>query len=214
MTSSTTESKQPDSEALSNNHRTIKSYEGYARKYAVAVSPQPSGVGEEGLRRMVDVVQPGGTILEVGSGPGWDADFVESLGVIVHRTDVTKAFREIQAERGKHVEPLDILTDNFGGPYDAVMALCVLLNIDRTMTDSILQKVAGALRAAGVFLVSIREGEGELWEHGEVSGEYHVVLWGFTEFSQHLEAAGLQVEWYAQSVDSDGSWLTLLARKM
>lgn len=207
-------SKPPKVSEFSNNRRTILSYESYARKYAAAVSQQPSGVGKEGLRRMVDIVQPGGTILEVGSGQGWDADFVESFGVTVRRTDVTKAFRDFQTERGKHVEPLDILTDDFGGPYDGVMAMCVFLNIDRDSTDQVLHKVAEALRPDGAFLVSVREGDGELWERGEVSGDYHVVLWSRDEFTERLAAAGLRIEWSRRAVDSDGPWLTFLARKI
>lgn len=197
----------------SSNRRTIQSYERSARKYADAVSPRPSGVGEEGLRRMVDIVRPGGSVLEVGSGPGWDADYVESLGVKVRRTDVTQAFREFQAERGRPVEPLDLLGDDLRGPWDGVMALFVLLHIDRDLTDSVLDKVAAALRPEGAFLVSVREGDGELWEVGEDSGEYHVVLWNHDELTARLERAGLPVDWSARTVDSDGSWLTLLARK-
>lgn len=194
---------------LTNNRRTIAAYEKYAVRYAEAVAPDPAdGVSTE-LRRLVNVVRPGATVLEVGSGPGWDADQVESLGVSVRRTDVTQAFLELQAERGKHAELLDVLTDDLGGPYDAVMALCVLLHIDRELTDTVLGKVAGALRPDGAFLVSVREGTGELWE----SSDYHVVLWSRTAFGTRLAAAGLRVEWSARTVHSDGPWLTFLAKK-
>jgi len=201
-------------DAVSNNDRTIQSYEGYARKYAHAVSTRPSGVAEDALRRMVDIVQPGGTVLEVGSGPGWDADFVESLGVVVRRTDVTIAFREFQSERGKQVDALNVISDDLGGPYDAVMALYVLQHIDRHLLDPVLDNVWRALRPEGVLLVSIREGTGELWECSEVSGDYHVVLWSQDGFATRLANAGLRVDWSAQSVDEDGAWLTILARKV
>jgi predicted TPR repeat methyltransferase len=199
----------PTAGPLTNNRRTVAAYEEYAVGYAEAVAPDPAaGVATE-LRRLADVVGPGGTVLEVGSGPGWDADQVESLGVSVRRTDVTRAFREFQAERGKHVELLDVITDDLGGPYDAVMAMCVLLHIDRELTDTVLGKVAGALRPDGAFLVSLREGSGELWE----SGDYHVVLWSRAAFSVRLAAVGLRVEWCARTVHSDGPWLTFLARR-
>ncbi|HEY5972858.1 MAG TPA: class I SAM-dependent methyltransferase [Pseudoxanthomonas sp.] len=210
----TSASGQQDGGTLSDNRRTIHSYERYARRYAAAVSPQPVGIDEEALRRMVDIVQPRGTVLEVGSGPGWDADYVESLGVAVRRTDVTQAFCEFQTERGKRIERLDVIEDDLGGLYDAVMALCVLLHIDRDLTDPVLRKVAGALRPEGVFLVSVREGEGELWETGEVSGEYHVVLWSRDAFVARLATAGLRVDWSARSVDTEGPWWTFLARRL
>jgi hypothetical protein len=94
----------------SNNGRTVAAYENYARRYAAAVSP-PSGSGVEALRSLADKLPSGGQILEIGSGPGWDADFLEELGVRVRRTDVTAAFRNLQAERGRQVDALDVLTD-------------------------------------------------------------------------------------------------------
>ena len=73
----------------------------------------------------------GGTVLEVGSGPGWDADLLEAHGVAVRRTDLTRAFIDLQAARGKVVERLDVTTDELGGPYDAVLALAVLQHVER-----------------------------------------------------------------------------------
>lgn len=128
------------------NRRTVAGYELCARGYTEAVAGPPSGNGEVALRRMVELVPAGGTVLEIGSGPGWDADFVESLGVTVRRSDVTRAFVDIQAERGKRAELLDVLHDDIGGPYDAVMALFVLQHIGCDLVDSVLHKVAAAAR--------------------------------------------------------------------
>jgi hypothetical protein len=196
-----------------NNQRTVQSYEGYARQYAAAVSRDPSPPTQEGARRLVQVTGAAATILEIGSGPGWDADFVESLGASVRRTDITAAFRELQAERGKHVDALDVLEDDLSGPYHGIMAMCVLLNIDRDQVATVLGKVSRALIPAGAFLVSLREGEGELWERSEASGDYHVVLWSEPDFASSLRAAGLEVLWRTRHEDSDGTWLTFLAQR-
>jgi len=195
------------------NRRTVAGYELCARGYTEAVAGPPSGNGEVALRRMVELVPAGGTVIEIGSGPGWDADFVESLGVTVRRSDVTRAFVDIQAERGKRAELLDVLHDDIGGPYDAVMALFVLQHIGRDLVDSVLHKVAAALREDGPFVVSLKEGEGELWEHTESSGDYHIVMWTEAEFTARLADAALRVEWYASNVDDDGTWMTLLAQR-
>lgn len=200
---------------LSKNQQTVASYEQIARDYARDVSPTPSESGAAALRRLVDVVPAGGGVLEVGSGPGWDADFIEALGVAVRRTDVTKAFIEFQTERGKRAELLDLITDDLGGPYDAVMALAVLIHIDRELTDSVLRKIAAALRPGGAFLVSVREGTGDRVELGDTSGQpYYVTLWTVAEFAARLAAAGLGVEWSERSVGDQGPWQTLLATKI
>jgi SAM-dependent methyltransferase len=156
----------------------------------------------------------GGTALEVGSGPGWDADFVESQGVAVRRTDVAAAFIDFQAERGKQVDELDVTRDELGGPYDAVMALAVLQHVDRAQIPVLLRRVAEALVPGGVFLVAIREGDGERWEVGDSGNPYFIVLWDESAFRDLLAEAGLGVEWSSRGEDSEESrWLMLLARK-
>ena len=195
--------------ALSNSARTIQSYEEYAAKYDALVSEVPSPDVEEALRRLAESVGPGAAVLEIGSGPGRDADFVESLGLVVRRTDATRAFLDLQAARGKRGELLNVMTDDLGGPYDGIMALCVLIHVDRDSIETVLRKIAGALRVHGVFLVSLREGE------GETSGNYHTVYWQRDSFASALAAAGLNVEWDQHSIDCDGdAWWTFLARSI
>jgi len=188
--------------------RTIQSYEGYASQYDGLCGETPSPNVEAALRRLVAVVKPGAQVLEVGSGPGREADFIESLGARVRRTDATKAFLDLQRQRGKQGELLNLLTDDLEGPYDGIMALCVLIHIDRDHTDDVLDKVAGALRKGGAFLVSVREGS------GQTTGNYHMTYWSRKGFAARLDAAGLKIDWENTHVDSDGEkWLTFLARR-
>ena len=193
-------------DSLAANRRTIDSYEGYAREYDEIVGDAPSPDVELGLRQFMSAVGPNATILEVGSGPGRDADFLESLGARVRRTDATQAFLDIQAARGKQAEYLNLLTDELGGPYDGVAALCVLIHIDRAHIDRVLAKVAGALRPGGAFVVSMREGS------GETTGAYHTILWQRDAFAATLERAGLRVTWEHRNTGRDTDiWLTFLA---
>jgi 2-polyprenyl-3-methyl-5-hydroxy-6-metoxy-1,4-benzoquinol methylase len=204
MTNATTISAR----ALANTRRTVQSYEGFARAYDKLCSEHLPADVEDPLRRMLQCVTPGASVLEIGSGPGREADFVESLGVAVRRTDAAQAFIDVQAERGKPCERLNIVTDELGGPYDAVLALCVLIHVDREQIDPVLRKIERALKPGGAFLVSMRKGE------GETSGNYHTVYWTRDRFADRLTAAGLSVMWDADSVDIDhDEWVTLLARR-
>jgi SAM-dependent methyltransferase len=198
-----------DMTALEYNRRTAQSYQQAARDYAESTAPGPAEATAPGLRRLIRLVPPGGLVLEVGSGPGWDADFVESHGLQVRRTDVADAFVALQRERGKPAERLDVISDDLGGPYDAVMAVAVLQHIDRRLTAGVLAKVAHALRPGGVFLAMIREGEGETWE-----GEYHTVFWDREEFGTALTAAGLSAESVERIGPAERPWLTFVARAL
>ena len=156
--------------------------------------PEP-GDGSDALRRLLGAVPAAGTVLEVGSGPGWDADFLEAHGVTVRRTDIATAFIDL------------------GGPYDAVLAQAVLQHVDRALMPDLLGRVARALAPGGAFLVSVREGEGEQWEVGDSGNPCFTVLWREPDLCDALEDAGFSLEWRAWGEDSEESrWLTFLAR--
>ncbi|NEA31242.1 methyltransferase [Streptomyces sp. SID13031] len=190
------------------SRRTIAAYEGFAAHYDTLSGPELEPNIESALRRIAKLVQPGGLVLEIGSGPGREADFLEQLGIHVRRTDATQAFVDIQAGRGRTVHLVNVISDDLGGPYDAVVALCVLIHVRRSQTDLVLRKVAASLSPGGVFYMSVRDGS------GEEEGDYHMVYWQHEEFAARLIRAGLSVEWHERHVDcDDDAWLSYIARK-
>ncbi|MDQ0572853.1 SAM-dependent methyltransferase [Variovorax paradoxus] len=197
--------KIPDS-ALKNMHRTLQSYEASAREYnAIVAGHRPPEI-EDALRRMMQLVPAGGAVLEIGSGTGQDADFVEALGGLVRRTDAVQAFLDLQAERGKKGELLNVVTDPLGGPYSAILAMCVLIHIDREQMAPVLRKVFDALEPGGAFLVAMRIGE------GETNGDYQTVYWPKDRFAEELAAAGLRMQWSSQWIGRDNvTWANFLA---
>ena len=192
------------------NARTVESYERIADDYARETAD--SRVLSGGLTRLAETV-PAGHALEIGSGPGWDADALEEAGLTVRRTDITQAFIAVQRARGKEVDRLDAINDDLGGPYDAVVALHVLQHVEPDDLPAVLAKVAGALRPGGRFLVSIPLGEGAGWEVGESGSPYYRALRSEAEFTAALAQAGLQSEWTERSVEhEETSWLCILAQ--
>jgi 2-polyprenyl-3-methyl-5-hydroxy-6-metoxy-1,4-benzoquinol methylase len=190
--------------------RTAASYDEGVEDYARETrSGEP--VLLTGLTALAEAV-PAGRVLEIGSGPGWDADWLEDAGLSVRRTDVTDGFIAFQRGRGKQVDPLDVIADDLGGPYDAIVALHVLQHVPSTELPAVLAKVAGALRPEGCFLVSIPRGEGEGWETGESGSQYYRALHTKNEFLGLLRAAGLEPEWTDQARDEESGWLCVLAR--
>lgn len=192
------------------NARTVESYELIADDYARETSG--AGVLSFALARLAEAI-PGGHVLEIGSGPGWDADILEDAGMTVRRTDITQAFIELQRARGKQVDRLDAINDDLGGPYDAVVTLHVLQHVEPGDLSAVLAKVAGALRPDGRFLVSIPLGEGAGWEVGESGSQYYRALWSEADFTAALAEAGLEPEWTERSnQDEESGWLCLLAQ--
>lgn len=198
--------------AKTSNGRTVAAYENYARRYAANVAQQPSESGAAALRRLAESVRPGGRVLDIGSGPGWDADFIEGLGVRVHRTDVTASFRDFQAERGRQVDALDVLTDEIREAYAGILMLCVVQHFERTDVDAVLRKLAGALIEDGALLLSHPLGDDECWENTS-SGDYRVVRWSSAALDARLEHAGFTVEWDQCDDADEGPWRSVLARR-
>lgn len=206
-------SLKPDSNAILKNRKTVASYERCALEYAKSTAPQGSSTSGNVLRCFVQELEPRSSVLEIGSGPGWDADVLEAQGVRVRRTDITENFLAFQQKRGKAAEYLDAIADELGRPYDGIVALYVLQHIDRSLIPAILEKVAGALRQDGVFLVSLQEGTGELCQISDSSGIFHITLWTLETFTIQLNAVGLQTQWVEHSTDNEGDWITVLAKK-
>ncbi len=197
------------------NRRTIEGYERCAQAYADGTAPASPGVVPPALRRLADALPANGRVLEIGSGPGWDADALESLGARVHRTDATAAFRALQAERGLRVDPLDLLADPIAVPaghYDGALMLCVIQHFERRQAGRALRKLAAALAGGGPLLLSHPVGEGADLERAE-SGDYLVVRWSEAGMDALLAWAGFTVDWTRRDDCGDGVWRTVLARK-
>jgi SAM-dependent methyltransferase len=199
--------------ADTHNGRTIAMYERYARNYALLINPLPDPDRREWLNRLCREVGSGAHVLELGSGTGRDADYLESIGLRVRRTDAAQAFLDLQNERGADARLLNVIDDDLTAPgepgYDAVVALCVLIHVDRPLLPGVLTKVRGALRPNGVFLVSVREGERD-----EITPSCFTSQWRPGEFERLVIDAALAIEGTGRFVDSAGDvWRTLLCRR-
>lgn len=195
------------------NSSTLAGYEGCADDYADTTAPKPEADDQPALVELLKLVPPGSHLLEIGSGPGWDADWLEERGLAVRRTDGAESFVQLQAGRGRRAELLDVIRDPLGGPYDGVVALHVLQHVEREILPSVFARIAEAIRDGGVFLLALREGQGESAEIGSKGNAYYVALWPRSEIVAILAALGLGLHWSHSFEGRDGRWLTALFRK-
>lgn len=196
-----------------NNRRTVEGYDAGAGDYAEATAPGKSPYGFGAVERFSRMVGAGGRVLELASGPGWDADEMEGLGLQVRRTDASTGFIAVQTARGKTVERLDMLADDFGGPWDGVVALYVLQHIDRERLADVAARIVSALRPGGLFLTSFQEGEGEHDEPGDEGRVYQVVQWAPEAMLDLMARAGLELVWRHSFEGDSQRWSLLIARR-
>lgn len=89
---------------------------------------------------------PGAEVLELGSGPGREALYLEQRGMRVNRTDATPAFVERLQRAGHPARELDVRQGDLGGPFDAVLANAVLLHLTRDDLHAALRACHAATR--------------------------------------------------------------------
>ncbi len=200
---------------------TVAAYDGHAAAYAEGILAADD-LMEEQNHAFAAAVGPGARVLEIGSGPGRDADLLESLGVDVRRTDITPAFVDLLRARGHAADVLDPLTDDLddpdrpGTPYDGVWASASLLHVGRADLPVLLARVAAATRPGGVLAVSLKEGDGEAWStHGFVGAPRHFVYWREPGLRAVLQGAGWEVDEvrHTRSARTGEPWLDARARR-
>ena len=120
------------------------------------------------LESVVARVPPNGRGMEVGSGPGLEAQYLEERGLNVDRTDATPAFVTRLREQGHSARLLDLREDNLGGPYDAIVANAVLLHLERAQAEKALASGRASTHPGGMLAFTVEEGDGEAWSSAKL----------------------------------------------
>jgi SAM-dependent methyltransferase len=126
---------------------TLATYEAAAQRYRERAGP-PGADLVSFLERLVEIVGIG-DVLELGSGPGRDATYLESRGLRVMRTDAAQAFVDMMRADGCQARLLDVRTGELGGPFDAVLADATLLHLTRGEFSEVLVRIRGAVYDRG-----------------------------------------------------------------
>ena len=189
---------------------TLRSYETAAQRYAdQSAGPGPASCAF--LDRFADTVGQG-RVLEIGSGPGMDATYLEGRGLSISRTDATPAFVEMIRAAGHEARVLDVRTADLGGPWDAVLAQAVLLHLDRGQFADALQRIRQAVVDGGVFAFTLKEGDGDAWSEAKLDLPRYFSYWREPPL-RHVLA---QTHWDVISIDRVAGrlepWLFVMAR--
>jgi 2-polyprenyl-3-methyl-5-hydroxy-6-metoxy-1,4-benzoquinol methylase len=193
------------------NAETLRTYEQAAQLYRERTGRSAE---DEGLVDLVTAhAGAGGSVLEIGSGPGVDAALLEERGFRVRRTDATAAFVEMLQAQGHRADVLDVRTDDLGGPYDAVFAQAVLLHVDRAELPRVLARLAAAVRPGGLLALSLKEGDGEGWSTHKVELPRHFVYWRADPLRAALTSSGWEPVVVEHLTTPYGPWLLSLSRR-
>jgi SAM-dependent methyltransferase len=152
-----------------------------------------------------------GPVLEIGSGPGRDADYLESRGVRMIRTDATPAFVSLLRDAGHDALLLDARTDPLGGPYQGILANAVLLHLNRDQFEDVLRRARAAIVPGGVLAFTLKEGDGAAWSDYKLGVPRHFTYWRESAVRAALHRAGWPDASVVHVAGGDG-WLHVLAQ--
>jgi SAM-dependent methyltransferase len=191
---------------------TIESYDAGIGDYLANTARLP-----ESLRRFLDrfaaALVTGGHVLELGSGPGWDADYLQSRGLRVERSDAAPAFVEWLRVRGHEARILDARDVDYGGPYDGVLADAVLLHLSRSQAEQALRTARKATRPGGVLGITLKEGDGAAWSTAKLGRPRHFTYWREAELDAVLSRSGWRTGTIERVAGRGEPWLFALASR-
>jgi protein-L-isoaspartate O-methyltransferase len=154
-----------------------------------------------------------GSVLEIGTGPGWDADHLEFRGLRIVRTDAAPAFVERLRSAGHDARLLDVRTGDLGGPYQAVLANAVLPHLDRDQFEDVLRRARSAVVAGGILGFTLKEGDGAAWSDHKLGLPRHFTYWREPALRTVLRRTGWRVDFLDHIAVRENYWLRVLARK-
>lgn len=164
------------------NQYTLRAYEtagaeGYLTSHPHLVNHEVMEPVKGWLDRVLARVPRGGRVLELGSALGRDADYIESHGYSVERTDAVQTFVNYLQKQGHSARLLDVVHDELGGPYDMVFANAVLLHLTNEETQAALHKARNSLSEDGILAFSVKPGEGEEWSESKMGVARYYNYW-------------------------------------
>lgn len=152
-------------------------------------------------------------VLEIGSASGEEAKVMESRGLDVRRSDATPAFVDALRRAGHEVDRLNVISDDLGGPWDAIFANAVFLHLERLDFVRVLEKTFDATCGEGLLVFTLKEGDGSEWVTKKLNGPRHFTYWSEPELAVVIDDS----KWTLRSirhVDGDvDQWLFCICAK-
>ena len=101
------------------------------------------------------LLEKNSSILEIGSGTGRDADYMESQRFTITRTDTHPDFIIFQKNLGHKIEHLNILTDHIQKKFNMIFANAVFLHFNDEQLFQIFNTIKTALIPKGLLVLKL-----------------------------------------------------------
>lgn len=193
------------------DRETISVYNAQAARYAELTDD--ANAENPQLTSFIQAVPDGGTVLDLGCGPGASAAIMAREGLQVQAMDASaEMVRLASAQPGVTARQAAFSDLEAEGGYDGIWANFSLLHATRAEFPALLAAIHRALKPKGIFFIAMKLGQGE---GPDRLGRYYT-YYTEDELKTHLHQAGFTVtdERYGSGTGLDGSvsdWIGLAA---
>ena len=195
---------------------TIAVYDARGDDYARLVD----GAAETpGLASFMKLVRPGGTVLDLGCGPGGMAAILRDGGFAVTAVDASSRMVELAGQRGGFAVRRASFEDSYPAEaYDGIWASFSLLHARRERLPSLIAKFVASLRDGGIFHIGMKTATKDRNRDGrDALGRYYA-YYSRDELVAMFAACGLKPlrEFAGEGAGLSGEvspWVEIQARK-
>ena len=146
------------------------------------------------------------TLLEIGCGPGQDAQFFQAQGFKVLAVDNTPMMVQLTAEKGIPAQVLDCYDlDEITERFDAIYTMNCLLHIPKQDFDQVLRLISDRLNESGLMYLGIwgnQNFEG-IWERDRYEPKRFFSFWK-TEALLEVLQRSFRLEYYRRLEPHEG----------
>lgn len=195
---------------MTSNSDTLNAYNNNLRAYIEGTPQEVTGSVQEWIEETLSYIHRNAKILEIGSGFGRDADYIESRGFLVERSDAADSFVECLRNQGHETKHFNVLEESIPVTYDLIYANAVFLHFREEELKIVLNTVYKGLNETGILAFSVKLGQGEMETPEKVNALRYFRFWQ----PQPLEELVMQHGFRILQSRCDGKFIQLITQKV
>lgn len=196
--------------------KTIKNYKKIARGYTKKHIEDLKNI-KEIIENFIDNLE-GNKILDVGCGPGRDAEYFVEKGLDVTGIDLTSKFVKIASERVPKAEfiKMDMRDLKFpANTFNGIWVFASFLHIPKTEAKKALFEFKRVLKPNGLICISVKKGEGEKFvktnKYGEKKIKRFFAFYKERELKKLVKSCNFKSERIMEGESDTSDWIYIFA---
>lgn len=166
------------------------------------------------LTRLTEAQPSPARVLEIGSGPGYDATRLRADGYAVQVTDASDGFLDhLRADGWTGALRYDLDRDDPPeGDWDAVYANAVLHHLRRDRLGPALVRLRRGLRPGTLLVAATKTGREDGWSTAKLPTPRWFTYWAEPDLWSLLDSTGWHVDQLCVRTGRHDEWLDVVAR--